>query len=415
MDWKEKVKRAAAYMTGVNEARVNAMLSALAGALDDASVREKLLAANAKDLAKMDKSNPNYDRLQLTDKRLFDIAHDLLNVAKLPSPVGEIMEHRTLPNGLELRKVRVAFGVIGVIYEARPNVSFDVFSLCLKSGNVSVLKGGTDAYESNLAIVTLIKDVLRKQGLNEDIVTLMPAGREATSELMNAVGTVDLIIPRGGAGLINFVRDNSKVPVIETGAGVCSAYFDRLGDVGMGAAIVNNAKTRRVSVCNALDTLIIHSSRLGDLVTLCEPLAKSKVVIEADDRALEALSGTYPAELLEPATEKSFGTEFRDYRMSVKTVDSLDEAIAHIAQYDSGHSESIVTNDKLAAEAFQRQVDAACVYVNAPTSFSDGAQFGMGAEIGISTQKMHARGPMALPEMTTYKWLINGKGQIRER
>ncbi len=415
MDWKEKVKRAAAYMTGVNEARVNAMLSALAGALDDASVREKLLAANEKDLAKMDKSNPNYDRLQLTDKRLFDIAHDLLNVAKLPSPVGEIMEHRTLPNGLELRKVRVAFGVIGVIYEARPNVSFDVFSLCLKSGNVSVLKGGTDAYESNLAIVTLIKDVLRKQGLNEDIVTLMPAGREATSELMNAVGTVDLIIPRGGAGLINFVRDNSKVPVIETGAGVCSTYFDRLGDVGMGAAIVNNAKTRRVSVCNALDTLIIHSSRLGDLVTLCEPLAKSKVVIEADDRALEALSGTYPAELLEPATEKSFGTEFRDYRMSVKTVDSLDEAIAHIAQYDSGHSESIVTNDKLAAEAFQRQVDAACVYVNAPTSFSDGAQFGMGAEIGISTQKMHARGPMALPEMTTYKWLINGKGQIRER
>lgn len=413
-DWKERAKRAADFLTGVKEPEINALLLKLADEVEDAKNASVILAANKKDLARMEKSNPNYDRLQLTEKRLSDIANDMRKVATLPMPTGRVIEERVLPNGLRLRKVSVAFGVIGVIYEARPNVSFDVFSLCVKSGNACVLKGGTDAYESNRAIVDLIEKTLREQGMDEGIVTLMPAGRDATAELMAARGTVDLIIPRGGSGLINFVRENSKVPVIETGAGVCNTYFDKTGDVEKGRAIVNNAKTRRVSVCNALDTLIIHEGRLNDLAAVCEPLAKNRVVIEADERSYGALEGKYPAELLEHATGESFGTEFRDYRMSIKTVGSLDEAIEHIGRYGSGHSESIVTEDAVAGETFQRRVDAACVYVNAPTSFSDGGQFGMGAEIGISTQKLHARGPMALPEMTTYKWLVNGDGQVRE-
>lgn len=413
-DWKERAKRAADFLTGVKEPEINALLLKLADEVEDAKNASVILAANKKDLARMEKSNPNYDRLQLTEKRLSDIANDMRKVATLPMPTGRVIEERVLPNGLRLRKVSVAFGVIGVIYEARPNVSFDVFSLCVKSGNACVLKGGTDAYESNRAIVDLIEKTLREQGMDEGIVTLMPAGRDATAELMAARGTVDLIIPRGGSGLINFVRENSKVPVIETGAGVCNTYFDKTGDVEKGRAIVNNAKTRRVSVCNALDTLIIHEGRLNDLAAVCEPLAKNRVVIEADERSYGALEGKYPGELLEHATNESFGTEFRDYRMSIKTVGSLDEAIEHIGRYGSGHSESIVTEDAVAGETFQRRVDAACVYVNAPTSFSDGGQFGMGAEIGISTQKLHARGPMALPEMTTYKWLVNGDGQVRE-
>lgn len=413
-DWKERAKRAADFLTGVTEQEINALLLKLADEVEDAKNASVILEANKKDLARMEKSNPNYDRLQLTEKRLADIANDMCKVATLPMPTGRVIEERVLPNGLRLRKVSVAFGVIGVIYEARPNVSFDVFSLCVKSGNACVLKGGTDAYESNRAIVDLIEKTLREQGMDEGIVTLMPAGRDATAELMAARGTVDLIIPRGGSGLINFVRENSKVPVIETGAGVCNTYFDKTGDVEKGRAIVNNAKTRRVSVCNALDTLIIHEGRLNDLAAVCEPLAKNRVVIEADERSYGALEGKYPAELLEHATGESFGTEFRDYRMSIKTVGSLDEAIEHIGRYGSGHSESIVTEDAVAGETFQRRVDAACVYVNAPTSFSDGGQFGMGAEIGISTQKLHARGPMALPEMTTYKWLVNGDGQVRE-
>ena len=413
-DWKERAKRAADFLTGVKEPEINALLLKLADEVEDAKNASVILAANKKDLARMEKSNPNYDRLQLTEKRLSDIANDMRKVATLPMPTGRVIEERVLPNGLRLRKVSVAFGVIGVIYEARPNVSFDVFSLCVKSGNACVLKGGTDAYESNRAIVDLIEKTLREQGMDEGIVTLMPAGRDATAELMAARGTVDLIIPRGGSGLINFVRENSKVPVIETGAGVCNTYFDKTGDVEKGRAIVNNAKTRRVSVCNALDTLIIHEGRLNDLAAVCEPLAKNRVVIEADERSYGALEGKYPAELLEHVTGESFGTEFRDYRMSIKTVGSLDEAIEHIGRYGSGHSESIVTEDAVAGETFQRRVDAACVYVNAPTSFSDGGQFGMGAEIGISTQKLHARGPMALPEMTTYKWLVNGDGQVRE-
>lgn len=309
----------------------------------------------------------------------------------------------------------VPFGVIGVIYEARPNVSFDVFSLCLKAGSACVLKGGSDADFSNRAIVKVIHGVLERFGVTPDVVVLLPAEREATAALLQARGYVDLLIPRGSSALIQYVRENARIPVIETGAGVCHAYFDVDGDVRKGAAIVNNAKTRRVSVCNALDSVLIHASRLFDLPQLCAPLQESRVRIYADSRALAALQRHYPADLLEAATEKHFGTEFMDYKMAVKTVDSLDEALAHIARFGSGHSECIITENADATEKFLQLVDAACVYVNAPTSFTDGAQFGLGAEIGISTQKLHARGPMALEEITTYKWFVQGDGQVRPK
>ena len=375
--------------------------------------QDELLEANAKDLARMEPSNPLYDRLQLTPKRLADIASDMRHVAQLPTPLGIKTKEKTLANGLRLCRISVPFGVIGMIYEARPNVSFDVFSLCFKSGNACVLKGGRDADESNKAIVALIHEVLRDNGINTAVVELLPATHEATGEMLNAVGYIDLCIPRGGKKLIEFVRDTARVPVIETGAGVVNTYFDSEGDVTIGRAIINNAKTRRVSVCNALDCLIINENRLQDLSLLCEPLIASKVVIYADEKAFEVLQGKYPDELLRHATPESFGTEFMDYAMAIRTVPSLDEAIQHINTYGSGHSESIITANEQNARKFQAQVDAACVYVNAPTSFTDGAQFGLGAEIGISTQKLGPRGPMALEEITTYKWLIEGNGQVR--
>ncbi|MBQ2065619.1 MAG: glutamate-5-semialdehyde dehydrogenase [Paludibacteraceae bacterium] len=410
-NWKELALEASRRLNRVSNDDINSVLLDVADAAEAASFL--LLKANEQDLAKMDKSNPMYDRLMLTEERIKGIAADMRKVATLPSPLDKVLEERTLPNGLHLVKRSVPFGVIGIIYEARPNVSFDVFSLCLKSGNVCVLKGGTDAYNSNFAIVELIKGVLEAHGLDPNIITLMPAGREATAELMDAVGYVDLIIPRGGAGLIKFVRENSKVPVIETGAGVVHAYYDADADLVKGTAIIANAKTRRVSVCNALDTLIINSKRLSDLPEICKPLAEKNVVIEADAKAYTFLMGKYPDNLLEKANENTFGKEFMDYRMGLKTVESLDEALEHIARFSSKHSECIITENESSAVKFQKEVDAACVYVNAPTSFTDGAQFGMGAEIGISTQKLHARGPMALPELTTYKWLINGNGQTR--
>jgi len=353
--------------------------------------------------------------LLLNAGRISGIASDMRNVASLPTPLGKILEQRTLPNGLNLSKISVPFGVIGIIYEARPNVSFDVFSLCFKSGNTCVLKGGTDAYHSNLAIVTLIQEVLERFGVDKNVIHLLPAGREATAELLNAVDYVNLIIPRGSQGLINFVRDNARVPVIETGAGVCHTYFDESGDKEKGANIINNAKTRRVSVCNALDCLIINEKRLADLPYLCQKLAESNVVIEADIKAYTFLSGKYPSQLLEKATETSFGTEFQSYRMSIKTVADIHEAIEHISTYSSKHSEAIITENEENIAIFDKQVDAACVYSNTSTAFTDGAQFGMGAEIGISTQKLHARGPMALPELTSYKWIIKGNGQIRPK
>ena len=413
IDWKTAVRNASRTLNLVGEEKKNELLLALADATEKHI--DEILKANAEDLSKMDKSDSMYDRLLLTEDRLKGIAADIRKVAQLPSPLNKVLEQRTLPNGLELKKVSVPFGVIGIIYEARPNVSFDVFSLCFKSGNACVLKGGTNAHASNSAIVALIQNVLKENGIDENVVHLMPAGRESTAELLNAVGSVDMIIPRGSAGLINFVRENSRVPVIETGAGVVSTYFDAQGDVEKGKAIINNGKTRRVSVCNALDSLIVHRSRLSDLAELLAPLAESNVIIEADEESYNSLKGHYPDSLLKPLTETSYGTEYKDYKMNIKTVADIDEAIAHITKYDSGHSEAIITEDDKAAAKFQTEVDAACVYVNAPTSCTDGGQFGMGAEIGISTQKLHARGPMALPEMTSYKWLIKGDGQVRPK
>ena len=408
----ERVKAASRELALISDEVKNQVLNAVADAIGNN--QSKLLAANAKDLSRMERTNPLYDRLQLTEKRLADIASDMRHVADLPSPLGKTLLERTLPNGLRLRRVSVPFGVIGIIYEARPNVSFDVFSLCFKSGNACVLKGGRDADDSNQAIVAMIHEVLKQYGINPSVVELLPATHEATGEMLAAVGYIDLCIPRGGKRLIEFVRDNARVPVIETGAGVVNTYFDAQGDLEMGRRIVKNAKTRRVSVCNALDCLIVHQSRLADLYQLCAPLADSHVVIYADETAYNALSGHYPAELLQHATAESFGTEYMDYAMAIRTVATLEEAIAHISTYGSGHSECIITTDPVAAQTFQAQVDAACVYVNAPTSFTDGGQFGMGAEIGISTQKLGPRGPMALDEITTYKWLIEGEGQVRK-
>ena len=405
----EAAKRGAAQVALIPDAERAAALEAVADAILAHSA--EILSANAEDLARMDPQNPLYDRLKLSPERLEGIASDMRHVAALPSPLGRTLEDRTLPNGLRLRKVSVPFGVIGVIYEARPNVTFDVFSLCFKSGNASVLKGGSDADASNRAAVALIRRVLSERGLPEAAVTLLPPTHEAVGELLGAVGYVDLVIPRGGRRLIDYVRDNAKVPCIETGAGVVNTYFDVAGDLEIGRRIVLNAKTRRVSVCNALDCLIVHRDRLADLPALVAPLAEKDVRIYADEAAFAALSGHYP--LLESATPESFGTEYMDYKMAVRTVDSLDGALAHIARYGSGHSESIVTADAAAAARFQAEVDAACVYVNAPTAFTDGAQFGLGAEIGISTQKLGARGPMGLCEITTYKWLIDGNGQVR--
>lgn len=385
----KKTKAASRLLATISDDKRNEILLAVADAI--IANKERILKANAEDLAKMDPKYPLYDRLQLTDKRLEDIASDMRNVSKLPSPLGRILKESTLPNGLRLKRVSVPFGVIGMIYEARPNVTFDVFSLCFKSGNACVLKGGKDADCSNRAEVEIIHQVLEANGVNPDVVTLLEATHEATAEMLNAVGYIDVCIPRGGRRLIDFVRDNAKVPVIETGAGVVHAYFDEFGDLEMGKRIIDNAKTRRVSVCNALDCLIIHRSRLADLPALLEPVVKKNVEVVYDD----------------------FGTEFMDYKMAVKVVDSIDEAIEHIATYGSGHSECIITNDKDNALKFQQLVDAACVYVNAPTSFTDGAQFGLGAEIGISTQKLGPRGPMGLEEITTYKWLIEGEGQVR--
>ena len=405
----ERVKRASKSLALLTDEQRNEILNAVADAI--IASQERILKANDEDLAKMDKANPLYDRLQLTPARLEGIAADMRNVATLPTPLGHITNQKTLPNGLRLCRVSVPFGVIGMIYEARPNVTFDVFSLCFKSGNACVLKGGKDADCSNREEVALIHEILEKYGINPDVVALLPATHEATGEMLNAVGYVDLCIPRGGRKLIDFVRDTARIPVIETGAGVVNTYFDKDGDLEMGKAIINNAKTRRVSVCNALDCLLIHESRLGDLAALCEKMAEKNVIIYADAQAYTALDGKYP--YLEHATAESFGTEFMDYKLAIKTVASLEEAIAHIDENGSGHSEAIVTMNEQAARTFQAHVDAACVYWNAPTSFTDGAQFGLGAEIGISTQKLGPRGPMALEEICTYKWLIEGEGQVR--
>ncbi|MDR1864138.1 MAG: glutamate-5-semialdehyde dehydrogenase [Bacteroidales bacterium] len=387
------------------------MLCHLAGLLEENA--GAILAANRQDLERMNPADPKYDRLKLTEKRIADIAGDMRSVAVLPSPLGRVLEQTTRPNGLEIVKLSVPVGVIGVIYEARPNVTCDVFSLCVKSGNACILKGGSDACYSNKALVELIHQALAHCNMSRDMIALLPPGRESTLDLLNARGWVDMVIPRGGQGLIDFVCRNATVPVIETGAGIVHVYLDKTGDREKACAIINNAKTRRVSVCNALDCLIVHSSRLKELPSIIGVLADAQVLLHADERAFHALAGHYPADLLTPADESSFGTEFLDYKMAVKTVDDIREALEHIERYGSRHSEAIISEDEANIELFLSSVDAAAVYANASTAFTDGAQFGMGAEIGISTQKLHARGPMGLNELTSCKWIIRGTGQIR--
>jgi len=407
----KKASESASALSLIEAEKINEIIRDLA----DAAIEQAplLLESNGKDLARMQKDAPGYDRLELTIDRIGAIASELRQVASLPSPVGETLERRELPNGLSLSKVRVPLGVVGVIYEARPNVTFDVFSLCFKTGNAVILKGGSDAQNSNEKIVSLIHGVLEKHQLNKNIVTLLPPEREAATALLNAVGFVDVLIPRGSQALIDFVRQNSRVAVIETGAGIVHTYADASADISMLKAIVLNAKTRRVSVCNALDCLILHRDLLDSLPDIVAPLAEKSVVLYADEHSFAKLKNVYPPNLISYAKEEHFGTEFLSLKMAIKTVDNFAQALEHIAKYSSKHSEAIISSDPSNIETFLRRVDAAVVYANASTAFTDGAQFGLGAEIGISTQKLHARGPMGLKELTSYKWIVRGTGQVR--
>jgi len=408
----QKVKDAARSMATLGAKESEAILLSLSKALlvDETNI----LNANKQDLDRMDPNDPRYDRLKLSSERLENIASDLENVAKLPVPVGEVLEEKLLPNGLKLEKKRVPLGVIGIIYESRPNVTVDVFALCLRSGNACVLKGGSDAEYSNLELVKVIHNVLRDHGVNPDILQLLPADRKATEELLKADGFVDVLIPRGSQGLINHVRENASIPVIETGAGIVHTYFDEYADLSIGQKVIFNAKTRRVSVCNALDCLVLHKSRLNDLPVLVHSMAKENVEIFADELSYKKLEGLYPEALLNKATEEDFGTEFLSYKMSIKTVAKFDDALDHVYKFSSKHSEAIISQDEGRIQRYLNEVDAAVVYVNTSTAFTDGAQFGLGAEIGISTQKLHARGPMALKELTSYKWIVRGEGHIRD-
>ncbi|WP_316735682.1 glutamate-5-semialdehyde dehydrogenase [Pedobacter aquatilis] len=407
----ENAKKAARDLISLSKEKVNEILADLALAL--VTNAETILQENEKDLAKMPVEDPKYDRLKLTAERIKAIAADIENVVGLTSPLAEVLSEKTLDNGLNLKKVRVPLGVVGVIYEARPNVTADVFSLCFKTGNVAVLKGGSDAEFSNIAITQVIHEVLIKHEINPNVLILLPAERAATEALLNATGFVDVLIPRGSQSLINYVRENSKIPVIETGAGIVHTYFDESGDLEKGKAIILNAKTRRVSVCNSLDCLLIHQERLNDLPELLAPLALAEVELFADEKSYEALKSSYPTTLLNKANPEHFGTEFLSLKLAVKLVDDLDSALNHIANYSSKHSEAIISEDANSITRFLNEVDAAAVYANASTGFTDGAQFGLGAEIGISTQKLHARGPMGLDELTSYKWVVRGDGQVR--
>ena len=405
----EAARHAARSLALRSDEQISSLLRHVADAIDRNAA--EILEANSRDLSRMAEDNPMRDRLQLTPERISDITSDMRTVASLPSPLGRVLSSTVRPNGMKIDKVSVPFGVIGVVYEARPNVTLDIFSLCMKAGSACLLKGGSEAYNTNECIVTLVRDTLIQQGWDEATVTLMPPSHEATTEMLNAVGYVDLVIPRGSKKLIEYVRDTARVPVIETGAGVCHTYFHKSGDIKKGRDIVFNAKTRRVSVCNALDTLVIDRSRLDALVEICSQLATKNVTIYADDEAYAVLYGKYPH--LCHATESDFGREWLDYKMSIATVEGIDEAINFINEHTSRHSECIVSEDKAAVDRFLKEVDAACVYANVSTSFTDGGQFGFGAEIGISTQKLHARGPMGIPEITTYKYIITGDGQTR--
>ena len=404
-------REASRELARCEDSKIRSVLESLA---DRAIAAEKeILQANLSDLSRMPESDPKYDRLLLNPQRLADITHDLRSVAALPSPVGEILEEKTLDNGLELSKVRVPMGVIAVIFESRPNVTFDVFALCLKTLNACVLKGSSDAHDTNQVVVKIMHQVLREHGINPAVVFLAPPEREYLPTILQATETIDLAIPRGSKGLIDFVRDNARVPVIETGAGIVHTYVDVSADLAKAKTIITNAKVRRPSVCNALDTLVLHHDLLPELPELMRSLGEEHAVeVFADEAAYAALNGQYAASL-QPASDEHFGTEFLSLKMSIKTVSGLIEALEHIHRYSSKHSEAIIAEDPQTIEQFLNTVDAAAVYANTSTAFTDGSQFGMGAEIGISTQKLHARGPMALPELTSYKWVVRGSGQIR--
>ena len=405
------VKKSAMQLLNIDEVKKIEILNVLAEKLEENM--NLIIEQNKLDLAKMSIQDPKYDRLELNKERIIAIANDVRKVALLESPLNKILEQRQLPNGIELSKKTVPLGVVAVIYESRPNVTIDVFSLCFKSGNAIVLKGGSDAYYSNLALVDIIKQSLLASGLADDIVHLMPTDRQAMYDLLNATGYIDVCIPRGSQALIQFVRDNAKIPVIETGAGIVHTYVDASADTEIAKQVIYNAKTRRVSVCNALDCLVLHQSKLSDLVEMVKPLADKQVIIYADRLSYKQLMGSYPVDLLRLASSESFGCEFLDYKLAIKTVADTEQAIEHIAKFSSGHSEAIIANDNLAIEQFTNLVDAAVVYVNVSTAFTDGGEFGLGAEIGISTQKLHAQGPMALAELTSYKWIAIGNGQVR--
>ncbi|MDZ7792085.1 MAG: glutamate-5-semialdehyde dehydrogenase [Xanthomonadales bacterium] len=406
-----ETREASRSLSGVGDEQLSAVIVELARLAREQ--RSRLLAANREDLDRMDPADPRHDRLLLDEQRIEAICEDLEQVASLDSPLGQVQQHRRLDNGLDLRRVSVPLGVVAVIFESRPNVTFDVFALCLKSGNACVLKGSRDAAASNKVIVQLIHEALANNGMATELVCLTPAEREALPVVLDAVGLIDVAIPRGSQGLIDFVRRHARIPVIETGAGVVHTYVDASADESMAEAVVFNSKTRRVSVCNALDTLLLHREKLPVLPKLLERMGRDHgVTVHADRQAFEALEGNYPARL-ERAKDEDFGREFLSLAMAVKVVPDLEAALAHIARHSSRHSEAVIAQDEQVIDTFLMRVDSAAVYANASTAFTDGGQFGMGAEIGISTQKLHARGPMALPELTSYKWVVRGTGQTR--
>lgn len=384
------------------------------------SIAEKLLQQtdliikeNKKDLDRMDPGDSKYDRLKLTELRIKDLATSIQSVSELEEPTGKLLSSKSLPNGLLIEKKSVALGVVAVIYESRPNVTIDVAVLCIQSGNVCLLRGGSDAWYSNSILVQIIRDALTENGADPNIVQLLPTERELVAELLHAVKYVDIIIPRGSQGLIDFVRENAKVPVIETGAGVCHTYVDKTADIDLAAKVVANAKVSRPSVCNALDSILIDEEVLGPFVEKLAPyFSEANVEVLADAKSFIKWGEiNYP--LLEKAKEEDFGREFLDFICSMKVVNGIEEALDHIAQHSSKHSECIISKDSENIQNFMESVDAAAVYSNASTRFTDGGEFGLGAEIGISTQKLHARGPFALEKLVTEKWFVTGEGQIR--
>lgn len=407
----QAAKQAAAKLAVTSTAVKNAALLAMAAALE--AQQSEILAANERDMtaaAAKGMKNSMLDRLKLTAERISGMADGLRQVAGLADPVGNVIDGKTLPNGLHITKIRVPLGVIGIIYEARPNVTADAAGLCLKSGNAVILKGGSEAMESNKTVAAILAQAAEGAGIPADSIQFIDTSdRQAVQDLIHMNGLVDVVIPRGGAGLIQAVVHNASVPVIETGAGVCHTYVDKDADVEMAMKIAFNAKVQRPSVCNAMETLLVHKDIADKFLPMMLMMYNSSAVEICGDEAVQEYSGQ-----VHPVTEEDWSTEYGDLRLSVKIVDSIEEAMAHIAKYGTGHSECIVTNNYQAAQLFQYTVDAAAVYVNASTRFTDGNEFGFGAEIGISTQKLHARGPMALPELTSTKYLINGNGQVRK-